>query len=404
MVGNFSLFKKGTMRARALPLARALARRGHSVCLVLPALDAPHMGGTRTQIDGVQVLHVASSSAPGLRYPFSAVRVARAALADDPEVVHVFKPVSFAGALGAWVRLRQGLWLSSARLVVDADDWEGTGGWVDLERRPFWQRLVVDRQERWGLRHCDALTVASRHLQTLAWSAGVPPARVHYVPNGVDAVAPPRDQERRLAARGKIGIGGEPVVLLYTRFFEYPLERVVGVFRRISLRRPGTRLLVVGRGFWREEERLERMLAAAGLREAALFAGWVQAEELPTYFAAADLAIYPLADTLVNRTKCPAKLVELLAAGLPVVAERVGQSEEYIVHGVSGLLVPPGDDAAFAEAALALLDSDETRGAIGRQAAQRIAAHFLWEHLALRVEVAYGLRPQQEGALGSTLA
>lgn len=43
------------------------------------------------------------------------------------------------------------------------------------------------------------------------------------------------------------------------------------------------------------------------------------------YFAAADLAICPLEDSLLNRARCPAKLVDLLAAGLAVVADDVGE-------------------------------------------------------------------------------
>ena len=64
-------------------------------------------------------------------------------------------------------------------------------------------------------------------------------------------------------------------------------------------------------------------------------AGWVERSELPAYFGAAQVALYPYDDTLINRTKCSAKLVELMAAGVPVVASRVGQNGEYIQHGKS---------------------------------------------------------------------
>ena len=48
------------------------------------------------------------------------------------------------------------------------------------------------------------------------------------------------------------------------------------------------------------------------------FAGWVSSQDLPGYFAAADVAIYPLDDTLLNRAKCPVKLTDLLLAGLGI--------------------------------------------------------------------------------------
>jgi glycosyltransferase involved in cell wall biosynthesis len=54
-------------------------------------------------------------------------------------------------------------------------------------------------------------------------------------------------------------------------------------------------------------------------------------------------------DTLINRARGLAKLLELMGAGLPIVASRVGQAAEYLEHGVSGWLVPPGNPGALAE-------------------------------------------------------
>ncbi len=81
------------------------------------------------------------------------------------------------------------------------------------------------------------------------------------------------------------------------------------------------------------------------------------------------MAIYPFDDTLLNRTKCPVKLLELLAAGVPVVGDAVGQIAEVVVEGETGHLVRPGDEVAFVEAVLDLL-ADPTRLARMRLAAR----------------------------------
>jgi len=99
----------------------------------------------------------------------------------------------------------------------------------------------------------------------------------------------------------------------------------------------------------------------------------------------------PFDDTLVNRTKCSARLVELMAAGLPVVAEAVGQNREYIEADVSGLLAPPGDVEAFATAIITLLEDPEHRQQLANAARRRIAGHFTWQHLASGIEEAYGV-------------
>ncbi len=397
MLGNFSLFNKGTMRARALPLARALVRRGHEVGLVLASLDAPSAGGVVREEAGVRVQHVAPVGPTGWRQLAATAALARAAGQAEADVVHAFKPIAYAGAAGALLTAAARLPGPRPRVVFDADDWEGTGGWADLDRRPAWQRWLIDRQERWNLRHCDGLTVASRQLAALALALGAKQEKVHYLPNGVEAVSGPPTVLARAAARDRLGLGSSPIVLLYTRFAEYPVAQVVRLLRQVVAVRPDVRLLVVGRGLRGEEKELARSLAAASLQDSVLPAGWIEPESLPVYLTAADIAIYPFADTLVNRTKCPAKLVELLAAGLPVVAERVGQTGEYVVHGESGWLVPPGDESAFAEAVLTLLSDPAERQVLAQGAVARVAGSFLWDHLAGRAEAAYGAIASSKG-------
>jgi glycosyltransferase involved in cell wall biosynthesis len=265
--------------------------------------------------------------------------------------------------------------------VVDTDDWEGPGGWNDLVPYTPAQRAFFAWQERWGLTHADGVTVASRTLESLVWSLGVAPARVFYVPNGVRPVSCDRQDSARRA----------PCVLLYTRFFEFPVSRVLEVLRQVRKRVPEARLLVVGKGLFGEEEALLREAERAGLDEAVEYVGWVKPEELPAYFAQATLAIYPFDDTLVNRTKCPVKLLELLAAGVPVVAEGVGEIREVILHGDTGWLVEPGDTARFSEAVTTLLKDPLLRERLGQAAARDVRARRSWGQLVEYVERAYSL-------------
>ena len=104
----------------------------------------------------------------------------------------------------------------------------------------------------------------------------------------------------------------------------------------------------------------------------------------------AALAIYPFDDTLINRTKCAVKLLDLLAAGVAVVAEAVGQNREMIRHGETGWLVEPGDARAFADAVQRLLREPELRQRLGAAAAQDVRQRLAWAQLALAVERAYG--------------
>jgi len=400
MVGPFGLRPRTTMGARALPMAKALAARGHAVVLLLPPWQNPEDAGRCWEEDGVAVENIPlPPRVPGLFHLLTAFRLARRALALRSDVVHLFKPKAYSG-LTHWLLAR----LPRARrprLVVDTDDWEGPGGWNDLAPYTPAQRRFFAWQERWGLTHADAVTVASRALESLVWALGVPPPQVFYVPNGV-SLSQCAVRSTQYATRNT-----QSTILLYTRFFEFPVSRVIEVLRRVREQVPNARLLVVGKGLFGEEEELFHLAAQSGLTVThhvsrftfhvsrfmhdVVYCGWVPSDTLPTYFAQADVAIYPFDDTLVNRTKCAVKLRDLLAAGVPVVAEAVGQNREMIRHGETGWLVAPGDVGAFAEAVTRLLEDAQLRERLGQAAARDVRERFAWGRLAQTVEQAYGI-------------
>ncbi len=376
------------MAVRALPLAHALVRRGHTVALFVPPWSYPADAGKVWDEDGVRIENVAIDPR-ALIAPRMAARVR----AWKPDVVHFFKPKAYSG-LAAWLFwYMRGVRLVRARLVVDEDDWEGAGGWNELENYTRLYKWFFAWQEQWGLRHCDAVTVASRALETIVWSLGVPPGQVHYLPYGLTPFAA-REPEARTAVRDELEVGSDPVVLLYTRFFEFSVERLVEMFARIVQLVPRARLLIVGKGLHGEEERTLALAQGRGLRDRILYTGWVDESRLPGYFAAADIAIYPFDDTLINRCKCIVKLGDLLGAGLPVVAEAVGQIQEYIVHGETGLLVAPGGVEDFACTAAELLQDAARRAQLGTNAAARMAHLYNWDRLVGVAESAYGVKNQ----------
>jgi glycosyltransferase involved in cell wall biosynthesis len=367
-------------------MAKALAARGHQVDIIMPPWSYPQDSGREWDEDGVSIRNITLPPRfPIFWHLIIAWRLVRRALASKPDVVHCFKPIGYPGlvAIAFWLLKRLGL--ARVRLVVDSDDWEGKGGWSELENYTWLQRRLFVWQEQWGITHCDALTVASRALETIVWSLGVEPSRVFYVPNGVV----PSSEFNTQYLISNTQFTDHPVVLLYTRFFEFSIERVVGIFQRVLAEVPEAKLVVVGKGFFGEEERLSKLMREAELVDKLVYADWVEPEELPAYFAAADVAIYPYDDTLINRTKCSVKLIDLMAAGVPVVADDVGQNGEYVEHGVSGLLVPVGETDTFARCVVELLRDKSLRVKLGKGAQRRISAEFNWGKLVARVEEAY---------------
>lgn len=382
MLGPFGLKPKGTMAVRALPLAKALTRRGYDVALFLPPWSYPQDGGRVWEENGVRIENV--TIAPRAQIPFRLLARARAF---QPDVIHIFKPKGYAGIaqwLG-WQARRVGR--MRARIILDTDDWEGAGGWNELEPYSWAQKKFFAWQEQWGLRHADAVTVASRALETIVWSLGVAREKVLYLPNGANPL--PVSDVTPAQIRQELGLGDAPVMLLYTRFFEFDLARAVEILSRVFARMPNAKLLLVGKGLFGEEKKFLEMAAANGWRERVVDAGWVEAEKLRAYFAASDVGLFPFDDTLVNRCKCSLKLIDLLANGVPVVAEAVGQVREYISHNTSGMLVAPNDVNGFANCLSELLEDREKRAWLGANAVGRIKQDFDWSRLAARVEEVY---------------
>jgi glycosyltransferase involved in cell wall biosynthesis len=403
LIAPFAAHPKATTSARVVPLARALAGRGHDVTVLIPPYDNPAEGGQTTVVGGARLESLAvdarvSEASPRqvIVQPQLALRLAQRTLALRPQVVHVFKPKAVSGLaqLLLWYARRAAPAIPRLRaapaVVLDSDDWEGHGGWNEYEAYPWWQKQACDWQERWGLTHADAVTVASRTLEAQAWSHRIPPERVAYLPNGL---APEDFSGWRGAdpgaARARLGLGAAPVLLLYTRFFEFSPARALAVLEAVRATVPDVRLLVVGAGKFGQERRLAALAAERGMAAAVVQTGWQAPGDLPGVLAAADVALFPADDNLANRAKCSVKLLQALWLGLPVVADRVGQLAEYVQDGVSGLLSDPHDPATMAGAAVRLLRDPDLAARIAGAGRRRAEDDFNWPRLAARAEDAY---------------
>jgi hypothetical protein len=194
----------------------------------------------------------------------------------QPTTVHVFKPVGYSG-LAAFA-------LSALRVpwVLDMDDWEGPGGWADVNPYTPAQKLALTVMEAFLPRMGRTVTAASRALEARAWDFGLPRRRVFYVPNGVSqdryAGWEPYRQDALLpqsAIHNPQLAEAAPTILLYTRFAEFPYWWPLDVLARVLQDHPTARLLVVGSGFFGEERRLQAEAARMGAW------GWVSASSWP---------------------------------------------------------------------------------------------------------------------------
>ena len=373
MMGPFGFEPKKTMRARAFRLARALVARGHEVAIFMPPWHTPQQADRTWSEDGVHLRYISvGGGVLGITR-----RLLRETLAWQPHIIHAFKPKAYSGLAAWWLRQTH----RRLPLVMDTDDWEGAGGWNDLDPYTPIQKRFFAWQERWGMQNCDGLTVASRALQTLALGHGVSAERVHYLPNGPGIDVPHQPPVPR---------SGSQKLLLYTRFFEFDVARLVSVLAQAMAALPQLQLLLVGASLHADDgAQFQQLMAQAGLWQRVEDAGWVEERALPQLLASAELGLYLMDDTLLNRTKCPVKLADMAAVGLPVVGEAVGQVPEYVIHAQTGLLRPSGDADGLAADLVRLLQDDALRARMGEAARARVQATFGWDKTAVSAEAIY---------------
>ena len=186
----------------------------------------------------------------------------------------------------------------------------------------------------------------------------------------------------RAAARNSLGVRGDgPVVGIVGRLV--PIKDVGTFLRALALlreRAPDTRALVVGDGD--ERPALERLAAELGLADTVTFTGW--RSDMPAVFAAIDV----LALTSLNEGS-PVTLIEGLAARRAIVATAVGGVPDVIREGTTGLLVPPRDPRATADAVAVLLADASLRSRLGDAGRAEVTARYDSARLVADVERLY---------------
>ena len=391
-IAPFASTPKATVSARMVPMATALVSRGHQVNILIPPYDNVADSGQIWEYEGVSVENVRLGHNPNsaLGYLSQANKLAARAIAIQPDLIHVFKPVG-PGALAMW--LLQVLRRSTIPIFVDNDDWEGAGGWVDVNNYGWLQKQVMMWQERWCLRNAAGVTCASQTLMQRTHELCQPKVpKLGLLPNGPDASvrAYVSDQERnRQALRNFFGWGNEPVIIYVgTVPNGHDMDVAVRAMERVSQVHHRLRWCIIGTGEGMPS--LRAMVKEANISGAVEFHSFMPHEDVLQRMVAADIAIYPYRDSNINRAKCAGKVVDYMTCGKPMVVSDIGMNRVYVEHHHSGLLTQPGNVDDFAQALLWLLDNERSARAIGEAAQNRIWNVFGWERRVADLLAFYG--------------
>lgn len=390
IVAPFAMYPKGTVSVRALPIAKALVDRGHNVSIIVPPFDNIDESGKFYEIGGVAIYNVKCHRQvkPALKYIPDVLHITKQLIKKtvelNPDIIYIFKPKAFSGIVGLYFEFLD----KNYPLILDSDDWEGRGGWNDLDNYPKIFKLFFECQEKWVSKYANCVTVASKTLEERMHFFGIPPESVLYLPNGPNQLKFNIEQtfdDSLLKKRYDIG-DDTPIILLYTRFFEFKIEKIITILKLVLLEIPNAILLVVGKGFNKEENKLLELANKENIENSIIYTGWIQPDEIQYYLSSANVAIYPFDDTILNRSKCPVKLIDLMLMQCAIVADAVGQITEYIENGKSGILVKPDDIESFAKNVIAVLSNEKIQEMLGKSAKERIWNNFGWDIQVKKLE------------------
>jgi glycosyltransferase involved in cell wall biosynthesis len=387
-IAPFALSPKATVSARMLPMADALVYRGHTVTILIPPYDNPADSGRQWSDQGVHLenLSVDKGAITAVGLGKLGLQLARRALALQPDAIHVFKPVG-PGALAMLLLYKRG----DRNLILDNDDWEGTGGWLDINPYSPIQKAIMSWQEKWCIAHAAAVTCASDTLASRSVALGHSLETITVMPNGPAHAM--REQvgaasSRRNVLRTQFGWENQHILIYAgTVPLNHDLDIAIHSVSKARRTTPAIRWAIVASGDGLPS--LKTAVTQAGLDDIVEYHAFMPHDKLVERLVAADIALYPYRDTNINRAKCSGKVVDYMACGLPVVVSDVGMNATYIENGRTGLLTEPGNASAFTSALVHLLAAPDDATSMGQAGRQRIWERFGWEQRIGELESIY---------------
>jgi len=333
-------------------LAEAQAAAGHRVTVL--ACDP----GPRTGVEGrngVQIIKagriVTIASMPlSLSQPIALARL-------RPDLAHVHSPYPL-GEAANWL-------LGRARATVVTHH-------SDVVRQKGWLRLYSPLLRR-VLRAADRIIATSpRYIETSPWLRPVQEKCI-VVPLGVD--------QRRFTPPATHA-GGPPTLLFVGKLRYY---KGLDTLLHGLVNLPGAHLDVVGDGPMRSP--WENLAVKLGVADRVRFLGGVDDAGLAERYRRAHLFVLP---ANARAEAFGTVLLEAMASGLPCITTELGTGTSWVVQdAVTGLVVPPRDQQALAQAIQSLLTDSARRAAMGRVARARVEAEFTQERMIARVQAVY---------------
>ncbi len=338
-------------------LSEGLAARGHQVTALFTATDRR---GWRAQRNGVELIAVPRWLTIA-RAPISPALIGQIARL-QPDLIHAHHPYPF-GDLA--------LLFARAPLVVTYHS--------DIVRQRALATLTAPLTQRALRRAARIIATSPKLAATSPWLARHR-ERVRVVPFGLPPTLLP---DPALVAELRRRFPG-PNALFVGRLRYY--KGVDRLIRALALLPRGHAIIAGGDATMRGAD-LQRLAADLGVAGRTHVVGAVDPATLRALYAIADVFVLP---SVARSEAFGIVQIEAQFAGLPVICTELGTGTSYVTqHGRTGLVVPPDDPPALAQALAALFANPARARALGAAGRERAAAEFRFEQMLERIEQVY---------------
>jgi glycosyltransferase involved in cell wall biosynthesis len=310
------------------------------------------------EITGATVHHVDGFERIGkARYLVNANRVRRIVRELRPDILHAMHLTSY-GFLAARCDVHPLLTSVWGTDILEAPDWT-----------PLHNRLT-----RFALKRADLVTATGLSLAEATLRYMPEREQVTVVPFGVDLerFSPMPSTAHEELVVGTIG----------RLSMEKGLDILLKATALLARERPNMKVVIAGEG--PERGKLERMAKSLGIEANVSFLGEIAYDHVPSTLATFDIFAMP---SLAEGFGVAA--IEAAAMGIPVVGSDVHGIPDVVDHDRTGLLVPPGDEHALAQAITRLAEDVQLRRSMGEQARAFVAERYDWKENAAQMERIY---------------
>jgi glycosyltransferase involved in cell wall biosynthesis len=242
--------------------------------------------------------------------------------------------------------------------------------------------------ERVAMVSADAITSPSDDLADfVAQDLSYPRAEIRIVRNPIDPAEFSPEGNNAIEPDGRL------TVLFVGRLEERKgIRYLIDAVPKVVAKFPNVRFVIIGddtnngKGHKSVRAELNQQIAQNGCSAHLMFIPRISLKELPAHYRSADICVVP---SVYDNS--PYTSLEAMSCGRPVIGTSSGGTKEYVIHEECGLIVPPKDGDALAEAILRLLENNAERAAMGCAARQRTLDKFQRTEIARQTVEVYEL-------------